>query len=109
MRANSVVMSPPGFDEDLRFGQAVEDLPVQQLVAKRPIEAFIVAVLPRRSRRDVERLHADPGEPRLHGTGDEFAAIIRPDVRRRPPRDEQFSERCQDVLMIELAGDDEQK
>jgi hypothetical protein len=39
-------MPPPGFDQDVGLGEAVEDLAIQQLVAQRPIEALIVAVFP---------------------------------------------------------------
>ena len=41
MRANGVVMPPPSFDQHLGFGEAVEDLAVEQFVAKRSIEAFV--------------------------------------------------------------------
>ena len=40
------VMPPPCFDQHLGFGEAVEDLAVEQFVAKRPVEAFVIAILP---------------------------------------------------------------
>ncbi len=55
---------------------ASEDLTVEQFVAKRPIEAFIIAILPWRARRSVERLHADLPQPLLDGISDELGAII---------------------------------
>lgn len=39
-------MAPPGFDQDLRLGQGVEDLPVQELVAHRAVEALAVVIFP---------------------------------------------------------------
>ena len=32
-------MPPPGFDQHLGFSQAIEDLTIEQFVAKRPVEA----------------------------------------------------------------------
>ena len=46
MRADGVVMPPPGFDQHFGLGEAVEDLAVEQFVAKRPVEAFVIAILP---------------------------------------------------------------
>jgi hypothetical protein len=69
-------MAPPGFDQDLILSQGVEDLPVQELVAHRAIKALAVAVLPWAARRDVERFHADLGQPLLDGIGDKFRAIV---------------------------------
>ncbi len=73
---DGVVVPPPPLDQHLGFGEAVEDLAVEQFVAKRPVEAFVIAVLPWRARRDVERLHAELGEPDLHGGGDELRSVI---------------------------------
>ena len=39
-------MSPPRFDQDLSLGEAIEDLAIEQFVAKRPVRVFIVAILP---------------------------------------------------------------
>ena len=38
VRADSVVMRPPCFDQHLGFGEAVENLAIEQFVAKRPVE-----------------------------------------------------------------------
>ena len=46
MWPDGVVMSPPGFDQHFGLGEAIEDLTIEQFVAKRPIEAFIVPILP---------------------------------------------------------------
>ena len=44
---DGTVVPPPGFDEHARFGERVEDFAIEQLVAKRPVEALVVAILPR--------------------------------------------------------------
>ena len=76
MRPDGVVVPPPGFVQDLCLSQGVEDLAIQELVAHRAIEAFTVAVLPRATWSDVERLHADLRQPLLHGIGDELGAVV---------------------------------
>jgi len=40
-------MTPPAFDDDLSFTEGVEDLAIEQLIAKAGVEALDVAVLPR--------------------------------------------------------------
>ena len=42
-----VVVAPPCLDDDLCLGEAVEDLAVEEFVAKLRVEALAVAVLPR--------------------------------------------------------------
>ncbi len=46
------------FGQDLRLGQAGEDLLIQELVAQPAVERLDVCVLPRATRFDEERLHA---------------------------------------------------
>jgi hypothetical protein len=76
MWTHRVVVAPPSLDQHLGFGETVKDLAVEQLVAERPVEAIIVAILSRRAGCDVEGLHPDLGEPDLHGGGDELGTII---------------------------------
>jgi hypothetical protein len=76
VRLDSVVVAAPGFDQHLGLSEAVEDLAVEQLIAQRSVEAFVIAVLPRRSRCDVKRLHPDPSEPLLNSGGDKLAAVV---------------------------------
>ena len=47
MGSDGVVLPPPLFDEHFRLLQRVEDLPLQDFFAQRPVEAFVVAILPR--------------------------------------------------------------
>ena len=53
MRPDRIVMAPPAFDDDLGLAQSVEDLAVEQLVAKAGVEALDVAVLPGAASLDV--------------------------------------------------------
>ena len=46
MWSDRIVVAAPSLDQHLGLGEAIEDLAVQQLVAKRPVEALVVAVLP---------------------------------------------------------------
>ena len=61
MWPKGVVVTPPGFDEDLGFFQRIEDLPIEKPVAQSRIEALDVAVLPGRARRDEGRAGPDRG------------------------------------------------
>jgi hypothetical protein len=58
-----VVFPPPVFDHDTSFGQRVEPLSVETLVAQPSVEALDKAVLPRATRIDVERLDRLRREP----------------------------------------------
>lgn len=91
-------MSAPTFDQDLGFGQGVEDLPVQEFVTHRAIEGPAVTISPRADRRDVECLHADPCQPFLHSVGDGLRAVVRSYVCLRPPHEEQLGESRQHIL-----------
>ena len=61
------------------------------------------------SRRDVERLHADLAEPLLHGIGDKFGAIVRPDMCRRAPCDEQVRQCGEHIFMFELTSNNQRQ
>jgi len=47
MRANVVVVLPPGLDYTSRFGATPKPLHAQALVAEAAVETFVGAVLPR--------------------------------------------------------------
>ena len=76
MRPYGVVMPSPGFDQDLCLSQSVKDLPIQELITHRAIERLTVAILPWAAGCDVERLHADLGQPLLDGIGDKLGAVV---------------------------------
>jgi hypothetical protein len=77
MWALGVIVPTPGFDDDPRLGEAVEDFPVEQFVAKLRVEALAVAVLPRAARLDERGPGADGGDPLPYCLGDELGAVAR--------------------------------
>src|SRR5580658_2385650 len=58
MRPDRVVVLTPHVDQDLRFRQAVENLPIQQFIPQLPIEALNVSIFPRTARFNEQRFHA---------------------------------------------------
>ena len=58
-------MPPPAFDDDLRLGERVEDLTIQQLIPQPCVERLDKAVFPWRSWRNVGRLRPDRRDPLL--------------------------------------------
>src|SRR5690606_3751821 len=100
-----VVVSPPGFDDDLGLGEAVEDLTVKQFVAELRVEALAVAVLPRASWFDERCLCADGYDPLPYSLGDELRAVVGTDMARHAAQDEQVRQGVDDVGRVELAID----
>jgi hypothetical protein len=104
IRPDGVVGLLPTLDEHLGLEQGVERLPLQELVSELSVEALHVAVLPRRPRLDVQRLHADPSKPLPYARGGELASIVAADVLRHAPTHEQITQPLQHVLARELLG-----
>ena len=63
MRPHVIVMAPPDFDEDARFGAAAKPFHAQALVAELAVEALVVAVLPRLAGIDQGGVDLRFGEP----------------------------------------------
>ncbi len=76
MRPHLVVFSAPSFDQDLRFVERVEDLPIQELIPELADEGFDLAVLPRAARCDEERCHAEGLQPLSDHLGRELRTVI---------------------------------
>jgi len=102
MRPIGVVMPSPGFDQDFRFAQIIEDFPRQQLVAKFGIETLAIAIFPWAARLDIERLHADLAQPIAQGRGYELRAIVRADMLGWTMMDEQLAQRVENVPRVEF-------
>jgi hypothetical protein len=100
-----IVVAPPALDDDLGLAQSVEDLPVEQLIAKAGVEALNVAVLPRAASLDVSGLGSDNRDPFLHGLGDELRSVVGPDVSGNAPQDEEVGQNVDHIDRLELAGD----
>src|SRR4029077_18287879 len=105
MRPDRVVVASPALDDDLGLAQTVEDLAVEQLVAKAGVEAFNVAVLPGAASLDVSGLGADSCDPLLHGLGDELRSVVGADVTGDATQDEEVGQNVDDIDCFELAGD----
>ena len=105
MRPDRVVVASPALDDDLGLAQSVEDLAIEQFIAKAGVEALDVAVLPRAARLDVGGLGADSGDPFLHGLGDELRSVVGPDVPGNAAQDEQVGQNVDHIDGFELAGD----
>jgi hypothetical protein len=71
-----VVVFPPISRSHSGLPQAFEFFHGQELVAEPAVEALGVAVLPRASWFDVERLHTDMGQPFPDRQSDELRSIV---------------------------------
>src|SRR5919201_3091243 len=105
MRPDRIVMAPPAFDDDLSFSEGVEDLAIEQLIAKAGVEALDVAVLPRTASLDVSGLGADSCNPFLHGLGDELRSVVGADVTGDATQDEEVGQNVDHIDRLKLAGD----
>jgi hypothetical protein len=56
MRALGVVVSAPALRQYFHLLQRIEDFAVLEFIAQFGVEAFVIAVLPRRTRLDVESM-----------------------------------------------------
>ena len=65
VRADVIVMVSPLFQQNLRFFQGIEGLRIQALITQAAIEAFIVAVLPRAARFDIQGFDPQLRQPAL--------------------------------------------
>jgi hypothetical protein len=105
MRPDRIVMAPPAFDDDLSFSEGVEDLAIEQLIAKAGVEALDVAVLPRTASLDVSGLGAASCNPFLHGLGDELRSVVGADVTGDATQDEEVGQNVDHIDRLELAAD----
>ena len=105
MGPDRVVVASPALDDDLGLAQSVEDLAVEQLIAKAGVEALDVAVLPRATPLDVGGLGTDSRDPFLHGFSDELRSVVGPDVSGNAPQDEEVGQNVDHIDRLELAGD----
>jgi hypothetical protein len=105
VRSDRVVVASPALDDDLCLAQSVENLAVEQLIAKAGIEALDIAVLPGTAPLDVSGLGADSCDPFLHGLGDELRSVVGADVSGNAPQGEEVGQNVDHIDRLELAGD----
>ena len=98
-------MAAPAFDHDLRLGQRVEDLAVEELVPKSGVEAFTVAVLPWAARLDERGLGTHGDDPLPHCLGNKFRPIVRAYMGGHAAQDEQVGQGVDDAGRVQLSID----
>ena len=103
MRSERIVIASPTFDHDPGFLQRIEDLSIQKLVSQTRVEAFNEAILPRTAWRDVGRSASNSSNPLLDSNGDELRAIIRADVLRNAPQNEQVRQDIDNIGRVQPA------
>ena len=86
----SAVATPPRRSGLL---QREEDFPVQQFVAELGIEAFDVAILPRRHGVDVGGAGISSRNPPSHDLRDELRGVVRADEDRHPALEHEVNQR----------------
>src|SRR5215210_3088849 len=89
MLPSVVVVLAVLLDQNLRFNQVGERLPLEQLIPKASDERLRIGILPGGTRLDVQSLHLRERQPLLECSGYEFGAVVRADERRSAPLFEQ--------------------
>ena len=98
-------MTPPALDDDPSLGKRVEDLSIEQFVAKPGVEAFDEAILPGTAPLNVGRLGPDGSDPVLHGLGEEFRSVVGADVFGHATQNELIGQYVDHVGGLELPVD----
>ena len=80
MRSFRIVVLSPVFNNNACFAQIQEPFSIQAFIAEATVETFDVAVLPRTTQIDIQRLDLSFSEPVLDFLGDKFGPIIAADV-----------------------------
>jgi hypothetical protein len=93
-------LTAPLLNDDGRFLQAVEDFSVEAFVAQLAVERFTVAVLPRTSGFDVERLGAKFCEPATHDLCSHLRTVVRADVFRYASFEHRIGHRLDDPKAV---------
>jgi hypothetical protein len=101
MRSQSIVVPSPLLDQDGGLFECVEDLPAQELVPQLPDERLDVSVLPRTARLVEQRPHAQSSQPVSERPGAELRAVVRPEMRRNAPADEQVRLGVQNIVGVD--------
>ena len=105
MRSDRVVVAAPRLDHDPGFGESVEDLTVEKFIPEFAVERFDVSVFPWTAGFDVGGLGADGGDPRAERRSDELRPIVRSNMSRDAPQDEEIAQRHDDVGRVEASCD----
>src|SRR5689334_3695090 len=105
MGSQHVVFTPPPFDHDLRFLQAVEDFSVEQFISEFAVEGFAVAVLPRTTWLDVKGLRAYGLQPCAQRLGSKFRTVIGANMLRHTPQQHKVGQSLDHLLAAQASAD----
>ena len=83
---------PSAFHDDACFGEGVEDLAIEKLIAEGGVDALDVSILPRVPRLDVGGLCAHGRDPVLNRLCNALGAVIRSGELRDAPEDVEVEE-----------------
>jgi len=100
-----IVMSAPGFDQDLGFFEGVKNFPIEQFVSKSGIEAFVIPVLPGAPWFNKSRVDLQGVQPILETLGGKLTAVVRPNISWHALGDKQITEDLKDVIGFERTTD----
>src|SRR5665213_3417984 len=84
VRPASVVVLAPGLDRPASFGERLEDMLVEALVAEAAVEAFDEGVLRRLPWLDVVQAYSMRSSPRKHRKARHLRAVVHDDRLRIP-------------------------
>ena len=76
MWSDGVVVDAPALGQHTQFFHRVEEFAVEELISELGVEAFAVAVLPRRSGFDVQCFCAGIGKPFAQVLGHELGPVV---------------------------------
>jgi len=102
VRPLRIIVYPPAFQKHPGLSQGIEDLPVQQLVPQLAVERLNVAVLPGTTRFDEQSLNSESLQPLPNRRGRELRTVVRPEIHRRAPLNEQVRQRVNYILRSHL-------
>ena len=94
-------MVAPLLDDDSSLLQAVEDFPVEALVAQLAVEGFAVAILPGTTGLDVERLCSKRREPTAYDLCGHLRAVVRPNMFRDASGEYHVGHRLKDAEAVD--------
>jgi hypothetical protein len=103
MRAVSIVVTSPAFDEDLGFVQRIEEFPVQQFISQFAIKRFDIAVLPRAAGLNKQGLDTHALSPVPHRVGSEFGGVIRTNMRGDSAVDKELGQAGEHIVRPQTA------
>jgi len=105
VRADSIVVLSPVFDDDLCLLQAVEDFAIEQFVTELRVEALAIAIFPRTAGHDVGGFGTDRSDPFAERLGNEFRPIVGSNVLGDATQDKQIGQNVDHIRCLQLSAD----